>query len=246
MDVLSTTFPIPHVVDYRGLAIRDDSRAVVKALDALAPGECARLIFTDPPRRPLEVLQRARRGAFDWLPLREGPTAWIIELRRRSAAVGAPREVSEMMGWDHARLGELEAVAFEARIARRFEAASEAFAWFAHGLRRHIDVEESLLFPEFEVRSGIGGENSITDVLRAEHRAVKGVLDLVEREIADPEAPAELARGALRRFLAAHALKEDHMLYPAIDRLLSPDESDRMVARIQAWPGRACPATVAR
>jgi len=37
------------------------------------------------------------------------------------------------------------------------------------------------------------------------------------------------------RLLAAHDLKEEHVLYPAIDRLFSAEESDRMVARIQAW-----------
>jgi hemerythrin-like domain-containing protein len=75
----------------------------------------------------------------------------------------------------------------------------------------------------------------VTGLLRAEHRAIRGLVDLMEREIANPEAPAELARAALRRLLAAHALKEDHVLYPAIDRLLSAEESDRTVARIQSW-----------
>ncbi|PYQ47348.1 MAG: hypothetical protein DMF78_24005 [Acidobacteria bacterium] len=57
----------------------------------------------------------------------------------------------------------------------------------------------------------------------------------MEREIDDPSTPIELSRVELRQIQRDHDLKEEQILYPALDRMLDEDESDRMVARIQGW-----------
>ena len=45
----------------------------------------------------------------------------------------------------------------------------------------------------------------------------------------------ELTRAHLRLIQREHDLKEGHIIYPALDRMLDEAESDRIVARIQAW-----------
>jgi len=57
----------------------------------------------------------------------------------------------------------------------------------------------------------------------------------MEREIDDPAAPIELSRAELRQIQRDHDLKEEQILYPALDRMLDGAEGDAMVGRIQAW-----------
>ena len=132
------------------------------------------------------------------------------------------------------RLGSAQGAAFEAQPGRPRQ-ARDAFTDFAHGLRRHIDFEEQLLFPEFETRCHLEGENGPSAVMRAEHRTITSLLFVMEREIDDPEAPIELSRAELRQIQRDHDLKEERILYPALDRMLDAEEGDGMVARIQAW-----------
>jgi hemerythrin-like domain-containing protein len=98
-----------------------------------------------------------------------------------------------------------------------------------------VDVEEQLLLPEFERRSGMSGDHGPSVVMRAEHRAIVSLLGVMEREIDDPGAPIELSRAELRRIQRDHDLKEERILYPALDRMLDEEEGDAMVARIQRW-----------
>jgi regulator of cell morphogenesis and NO signaling len=209
--------------------------AVLNAFDALAPGQRFRLRSPQPPVPALDALQRERRGAFEWSPVREGPTSWEVDVERRAASVGAPREVTEALVWDHARLDALEKTAFEARARGAMTLARVVFTEFAHGLRRHIDFEEQLLFPEFEVRCRLDVPDGPTAVMRAEHRAITAILLVMEKEIDDPAAAIEFSRAALRQIQHDHDLKEEQILYPALDRMLDEAEGDAMVARLQAW-----------
>ena len=43
------------------------------------------------------------------------------------------------------------------------------------------------------------------------------------------------ARTAFHELMHAHNLKEEHVLYPATDRLLTEGERDDLVAQIQAF-----------
>ena len=232
---MSSTVDVPELLDCRLLAAHGCPDAVLDAFDALAPGQRIRLVCAQPPLSALEALRRERGGAFEWSPVREGPGSWQVDVERRAAPVGSVREVTEALVWDHARLDALEAAAFEARARGALVQAREIFTDFAHGLRRHIDFEEQLLFPEFDTRCHLEGENGPSAVMRAEHRAITALLCVMEREIDDPEAPIELSRAELRRIQRDHDLKEEQILYPALDRMLDGAEGDAMVGRIQAW-----------
>ena len=129
----------------------------------------------------------------------------------------------------------LHLVADEARARGALALARVAFTEFAHGLRRHIDFEEQLLFPEFEVRCRLDVPDGPTAVMRAEHRAIAAILLVMEKEIDDPAAAIEFSRAALRQIQHDHDLKEEQILYPALDRMLDKAEGDAMVARLQAW-----------
>ena len=232
---MSSRVDAADVLDCGRMAPQRHPEMVLDAFDSLAPGGRIRLMCAEAPVAALEALTRERRGAFEWSPVREGTISWQVDVERRAAPVGSCRGVTEALVWDHARLDGLEEAAFEARARGALFTARVLFADFAHGLRRHIDFEEQILFPEFEARWRFPEENGATAVMRAEHRAVLALLLIMEREIDDPSTPIELSRVELRQIQRDHDLKEEQILYPALDRMLDEDESDRMVARIQGW-----------
>ena len=121
------------------------------------------------------------------------------------------------------------------RAAGRFDEAKATYGAFALGLRRHIGFEEQLLFPEYEKRSGFPADAGPTAMMRFEHREIESLLQAIEGAIGDPKANADALRADLHEVLAGHNVKEERILYPGADRLMSRDETDELVRRIQAY-----------
>jgi uncharacterized protein (DUF2249 family)/hemerythrin-like domain-containing protein len=208
--------------------------AVLAAFDALAASESLVLESDHRPSPVLTLLQELRPGRFEWSPLIEGPPLWRAEITKR-AADRRHREVTEALSWDHDRLEELEAAAFAARGRGEYAEAASLFSQFAFGLRRHIGFEDGLLFPEFEQRSGISPNEGPTAVLRAEHRRIEGFLSEIEQRMGDPAADLSELRADLERVLSDHNVKEEMVLYPGTDRLMSDGERDELVRHIQEY-----------
>lgn len=135
--------------------------------------------------------------------------------------------VSEFMSNDHDRLDVLFA---EFASADEVETAVERLAAFDTGLRRHIEWEESILFPEFEQRVGMA-ESGPTSVMRIEHERIDALLRLIGDR--SRTAGAGPAVDELREVLTAHNLKEEMILYPWIDRELTEVEIETALAKMQ-------------
>lgn len=196
------------------------------------------VLVSDHPQTPvLALLQEERPGLFEWSPLEEGPGEWRTEVTRR-LGLSTLREVSEALSWDHDRLDELERLAHSEREAGHLNAAQQTFRIFANGLRRHIAVEDQIIFPEFEQRSGLSPNVGPTAVLRAEHRELEVLLNEMEQAMADPAAPIAGSRAELKRLLAHHNTKEEQVLYPGTDRLMNAEERDDLVRRAQHFSSR--------
>jgi uncharacterized protein (DUF2249 family)/hemerythrin-like domain-containing protein len=232
----TASVPFLKILDCRCRGDAERAAAMLQAFDGLRPGETLSFLTDGKPSTALERLQRERKGLFEWSPLEEGPAQWRIEVLRRGGRVGAPREVTEALSWDHDRLDALEAAAFDARAAGDLELARRSYAAFVHGLLRHIRFEEELLFPVFEERTGLSQTMGPTAVMRGEHAEIKKRLAAIAAEIGLARRDAELAsrRRAFHEVMRAHNDKEEQVLYPAVDRTLSAEESDALVARIQA------------
>jgi uncharacterized protein (DUF2249 family) len=220
-------------LDLRALPGGERVAAVFSAFDQLAPGQRLVLVVDHDPGHILPRFHQERGGLFEWSPLENGPDTWRLEIARR--VVSGPREVSEALSWDHDRLDDLEKKAFEERAAGRLADAATTYRVFALGLRRHIGFEEALLFPEFEARAGVPADAGPTAVMRAEHRKIEALLTEIEAGIADPASPVEEARATLHRVLGDHNFKEEQVLYPGTDRMLSEAERDDLVRRIQGY-----------
>jgi iron-sulfur cluster repair protein YtfE (RIC family) len=123
---------------------------------------------------------------------------------------------------DHDRLDGL----FESfRQAKKtdFARATQFFKEFKIGLQRHIVWEEQILFPLFEQKTGMV-HSGPTEVMRQEHRQIAAHLEAVHDKVRKQDPNSDNEEWALLAALAVHNQKEENVLYPALDRLLSDEE----------------------
>ncbi|HET6266640.1 MAG TPA: hemerythrin domain-containing protein [Acidobacteriota bacterium] len=144
------------------------------------------------------------------------------------------KEISEYFEKDHLRLDSLFGE-FQAFKKTNYPRAREAFIAFKFGLQRHIVWEEQILFPVFESKTGMVNSGP-THVMRFEHRQIGECLEALHTKVknSDPASDAEEAK--LLTFLASHNQKEEMVLYPTIDRMISEQEKEEVYAKMKALP----------
>jgi iron-sulfur cluster repair protein YtfE (RIC family) len=127
--------------------------------------------------------------------------------------------ITRYLSWDHDRLDGLLSEATRYVEQGDFSQARSIFLTFDEGLRRHIRIEEQLLFPLFESRTGM--RNGPTAVMRTEHRQIEGELTRMRRGL-DAGDSSEYATGlaTLHCVLGPHNVKEEQVLYPTTDDML--------------------------
>jgi uncharacterized protein (DUF2249 family) len=218
------------LLDARSIPAVDRTNELLSAFDALRPHETLTLISAEDPRSYLRELQAKRRGLFEWSPGLGESTSWQVDIARRNAGLGSLRCVTEALAWDHDRLDALAGAAFQ---AGKREGARRLFAVYRHAFDRHLRAEEEVLFPVFEMRAGLphGGP---TAVLRAEHRHLRILVAQIAKELEGGPSVVATMRLALENASKDHYRKEELILYPGTDRLLTEAERDTLVARVQA------------
>jgi len=141
--------------------------------------------------------------------------------------------ISEYLSWDHDRLDAILVEVVGLVDRSDFTAARVAHAPFDEGLRRHIRIEEEILFPLFERKTGM--TRGPTTVMREEHRIIQAALDRMKEALAAGEEPAfRAALATLEATLPPHNVKEEHVVYPMTDDALAPEERAEVTARLVA------------
>jgi iron-sulfur cluster repair protein YtfE (RIC family) len=135
---------------------------------------------------------------------------------------------------DHNRLDAAFA-AFQDQKRESFDEAKKHFKIFFRGLRRHIVWEEEILFPLFEKKAGMHDEGP-TFVMREEHRRIQALLDRIHAKVrvADPDSDDD--EEMLMEVLEGHNLKEEQILYPAIDQLTTQKEVAQVFLEMETMP----------
>jgi regulator of cell morphogenesis and NO signaling len=219
------------ILDIRQFDQEAGAQAFLDAFDALTPGDSMHVLTLVEPVRLLERLQRERKGGSEGWACHHDPLGWHIDIRRGNPQ---PRgSVAELLEEEHHRLTALCEQAFEADTQGRHCEALECFSAFRRGLLRHIRVEEDLLFPVFEIRAGLPAAGP-TATMRAEHRDIRLLLADLALALDQGRATAGALKRALDCLLSDHNRKEEAVLYPVLDRLLTPNESDTLAARFEA------------
>jgi len=135
---------------------------------------------------------------------------------------------------DHDRLDALFH-SFQTLKRQDFAKAKEAFKEFLFGLQRHIVWEEELLFPLWEEKTGMA-EGGPTFVMRAEHRRIGEQLDAIHRKVAEQNPDSDQEEQALVALLGSHNMKEERVLYPALDEVTTQEERDAVYRNMEQIP----------
>ena len=140
--------------------------------------------------------------------------------------------IGEYMINHHKECDEVFARAEEAVGAWAGPPAKADFEAFAHQMDRHFEMEENLLFPEFENRTGHRG--GPTQVMRMEHDQMRVVMHEMRAALEAKDAQQYL--GLSETFLVLmqqHNYKEEGILYNMIDQVLG-DQVEKLVSQLEA------------
>lgn len=139
---------------------------------------------------------------------------------------------------DHDRLDKLFKT-FQRLKKSDFQKAKEAFVDFKLGLQRHIVWEEEILFLAFEEKTGLRDAGP-TAVMRMEHRQIDVALEAIHRKVKEGNTESDAEEAALLAVLSEHNHKEENILYPAIENLLSAEEIEEVFRKMEAIPSERC------
>jgi iron-sulfur cluster repair protein YtfE (RIC family) len=145
-------------------------------------------------------------------------------LQVRNGAISSP------MAAHHARCDELFA-ALQLRLDQGdWSDAALQFRDLCEQMERHLQAEESVLFPAFESATGVA--TGPTAVMRQEHGRMRALLDQIGPSLAacDPHR-VDGCMATLAILMRQHNQKEENILYPMLDAALA-DEADEFVERL--------------
>jgi hemerythrin-like domain-containing protein len=136
-------------------------------------------------------------------------------------------KISDVLGRAHRECDDRFSLAEQAAGQGDFPECMQHFTAFRNSMVVHLSIEEDLLFPAFERRTGL--ESGATRVMRAEHQQMRALMEEMSRaaEAGEQERFLDLAE-MLLIFLQQHNMKEENVLYPMLDDVLRAD--GRLVA----------------
>lgn len=140
--------------------------------------------------------------------------------------------IHQLMSDDHRRCDDIF-VQIERHIqAKHWDLAQQAFNEFRHGVLQHFKTEETILFPAFEVKTGM--TRGPTQVMRGEHVEMRELMQAAGDALTAQDSERYSGEAeTLLIMMQQHNVKEEHMLYPMCDQRLS-DEVDALVPHMQA------------
>ena len=139
--------------------------------------------------------------------------------------------IQHFMTGDHRRCDDIFVAVEQALHAQAWERAGTALAGFRGAMLQHFEVEETLLFPAFEERTGM--RQGPTQVMRGEHAQMRDLLDAACAALAARDAEAYAGEAeTLLIMMQQHNMKEENMLYPMCDQHLA-GQTETLLARMR-------------
>jgi len=139
--------------------------------------------------------------------------------------------IKEYLTEDHGRCDELFAN-MEDAAAKSIESAKEAYEEFARETERHFQMEERVMFLEFEQKTGM--TQGPTAIMKHEHAQMRNLIAEMGKAIETKDKDKFFGNSeTLMILMQQHNMKEEQMLYTMAQQHLSA-ESDRIVAMMQS------------
>lgn len=139
--------------------------------------------------------------------------------------------IKEYLTTDHRKCDELLA-SMEESVSNSFEASKEACQEFISETERHFQMEERVMFLEFEAKTGM--TQGPTAMMRHEHSQMRSLMQqILDAVDANNKEKFFGLTETLMILMQQHNMKEEQMLYPMAQQHLSA-ESDRVVAMMES------------
>lgn len=139
--------------------------------------------------------------------------------------------IKNCMTHDHRRCDDIFAEVEQAVAAQEWDRASAVFKTFANAMRQHFAAEEDLLFPAFELKSGM--TMGPTQVMREEHEQMRELIAAAQEALSSKDADDYSGNAeTLLIMMQQHNMKEENVLYPMCDDHLL-DQVDALLPQLQ-------------
>ncbi len=138
--------------------------------------------------------------------------------------------ITDTMADDHRRCDALFSTAEAQASNGDWSAAADAFSHFRAATEHHFAMEEEVLFPEFEARTG--QTMGPTQMMRMEHIQMRQLLSDMQQAMEQQETERYLGLSeTLMMIMQQHNMKEERMLYPMTDQAFG-EEADAVLERM--------------
>ncbi len=134
--------------------------------------------------------------------------------------------IKEFLAADHTKCDEIFAD-MEAKAMESLDSAKDACDTFIQETEHHFQMEERVMFLEFETKTGM--TQGPTAMMRHEHTQMRGLMTQMREALeANNKDKFFGTTETLMILLQQHNMKEEQMLYPMAQQHLSA-ESDRII-----------------
>ncbi|OUR74038.1 hemerythrin HHE cation-binding protein [Arcobacter sp. 31_11_sub10_T18] len=141
------------------------------------------------------------------------------------------QSISAFMTEDHRSCDE-EFAQMEISVSQdKWDEAQNKFDTFTQNLEHHFNMEEAVMFPRFETKTGMMG--GPTAMMRMEHEQMRNVLGQMKDDlkVKDKKHFFGLSE-SLMMLMQQHNMKEEQMLYAMVDVHLG-EESEVIINEMQ-------------
>lgn len=142
---------------------------------------------------------------------------------------------------DHKRCDDFFTGLEESVGRQDWKEAGIRFRLFHDALRQHMRMEEKVLFPAFE--QAIRDCGGPIGMLRIEHGRIRGIIDRMSDAVGRSDTTDFLLHAETFTLLQQqHSYKEEEMLYPLLDKILSLSNKREQVIHAMTEFQQAAPA----
>ncbi|MFC3151885.1 hemerythrin domain-containing protein [Litoribrevibacter euphylliae] len=139
--------------------------------------------------------------------------------------------ISEFMTHKHRECDQLFSDAENSVVSGNWSDAGHKWHLFKADLEDHLNMEENVLFPQFEEATGM--TQGPTMVMRMEHQQMRSICSKLEVALKGQDKESFLGLSeSLMIFIQQHNMKEEQMLYPMADRALVA--ADQVIADMES------------
>lgn len=132
--------------------------------------------------------------------------------------------ISSFLTQDHRDCDEVLAKLENTVNSENWDEVEKVFKEFASDMKYHFDMEEKVMFPAFEARTGMQG--GPTQVMRMEHAQMSQVIEQMKVDVQNKDKNHFFGLSeTLMMLMQQHNMKEEQMLYRMADAHLGDDVS---------------------